>query len=656
MKYFGIMQLCLLMVIFSQVIIVKKSYGQTDLEPWGNIRGIRIDGQLMDFESSLRIVGKDWTVIRYSAKEKQQPHYSRSANKQLVTTRLDSFYFTEQVEDLEVGKAKVDIRFVSHADTLITGAFFSIELPSEAYSDSSVQLIEPATLNVNALAAGSPNEFLHAAAGGIRFVSSHRQLEILLEEPGLIIAAKEGSNQSRHIRIYLPLYIGQLHKEQAIQKSFSIRVSGDIDHIPVHLSINTSLSGRAFDGFGGNFRLQNPKTDSEVIVYCLKNMRVAWGRVEMPWRFWQPDKISDPMDSAEKGRLNPQVRKAMEMARTLSNKGIPLILSAWSAPNWAIQGRPKFRPGPDGVWGNPLEPLNSSEIYKSIADYIAFLKKGYGVDISLFSFNESDLGINIRMTGQEHEEFIKGLGSYLISRGIKTKLLLGDNSDATTYNFIYPAMEDAKAMSYVGAISFHSWRGWEKETLEKWATAASKLNLPLIVAEGSIDAAAWNYPAIFDESIYALEEINLYIRLLAICQPASILQWQLTADYSPLSGGGIFGNDGPVQPTRRFWNFKQLASTPEHLLAMPISCDRANITCAALGNNSKKEYAIHIVNNGATREVILTGLPKKVKELHIIRTDKQNSLKEDQPASVTDGEVHFTLEAASFTSVFVGKS
>ena len=45
-----------------------------------------------------------------------------------------------------------------------------------------------------------------------------------------------------------------------------------------------------------------------------------------------------------------------------------------------------------------------------------------------------------------------------------------------------------------------------------------------------IDAAAWRYPAIFKESTFALYEINLYTRLCAICQPLSILQWQLTAD------------------------------------------------------------------------------------------------------------------------------
>ena len=96
------------------------------------------------------------------------------------------------------------------------------------------------------------------------------------------------------------------------------------------------------------------------------------------------------------------------------------------------------------------------------------------------------------------------------------------------------------------------------------------MNLPLIVGEGSIDAAAWAYPAIFLEQTYAMEEINLYIRLMSICQPLSILQWQLTSDYSPLTGGGIFGKEGPLEPTQRFWNLKQLASTPEGLNYFPV--------------------------------------------------------------------------------------
>jgi hypothetical protein len=397
--------------------------------------------------------------------------------------------------------------------------------------------------------------------------------------------------------------------------------------------------------------LQNPALDPKVIAYCLQNLRVAWGRVEMPWRFWQREKDSHPIDSANAGKLNPFVQKAMEMAQTLNKKGIPLILTCWSAPNWAIEGPPRFRPGPDHIWGNPLNKANMQEIYQSITDYILYLKQHYGVEIKFFSFNESDLGINIRVTGGEHDELIKGLGAYFASHGVSTKMLLGDNSDATTYTFIDTAMQDPAAKPYIGAISFHSWRGWDTATLQKWADAATRMKLPLLVAEGSIDAAASNYPAIFEEQIYALEEINLYTRLLAICQPVSILQWQLTSDYSPLAGGGIFGNKDSLHPTRRFWNLKQLASTPKGLFAMPVTCDRSTVSAAALGDNKKGIYAFHLVNNGATREVILTGLPKKTKALHIYTTNKELEMKEGRLIPVSHGEARFTLDAVSYSTL-----
>jgi hypothetical protein len=371
----------------------------------------------------------------------------------------------------------------------------------------------------------------------------------------------------------------------------------------------------------------------------------------MPWRFWQPDISKDPVEEAKAGRLNPRVKEAMEMAQRLSKMGMPVILTAWSSPSWAIVGTPKFRPGSDGVWGNPLDHSKDAEIYKSIADYIEYLKVQYGVEVSDFSFNESDLGINIRQTGEEHAALIKGLGAYFVSRGLKTKLLLGDNSDATTYKFIYPAMNDPETRPYIGAVSFHSWRGWETETLQHWADAATKLNLPLLVAEGSIDAAAWNYPAIFEEPVYAIEEINLYIRLLAICEPESILQWQLTADYSPLAGGGIFGNNAPLHPTQRFWNLKQLASTPAGLKAMKLQGTHRFISCAALGDNQKGIYALHLVNRGATRKVRLQNIPAGVKSFRIYVTGPNLSMKEGRQIKVKNSEARFTLDTYAYTTL-----
>jgi len=273
------------------------------------------------------------------------------------------------------------------------------------------------------------------------------------------------------------------------------------------------------------------------------------------------------------------------------------------------------------------------------------------VDVALFSVNESDLCINIRQTGQKHAQLIKELGAYFTSHALKTKLLLGDNSDANSYAFMTPFLRDASTHPYIGAVSFHSWQGWETEILQKWSAAAEQLLLPLIVGEGSIDAQVWGNPGIFLEPTYELEEISLYMRRLRVCQPLTILQWQLTSDYSPLAGGGIFGNPAPLHPTQRFWNLKQLAATPQDVAYLPLTASRANISCAALGNPAKGIYAVHIVNNGATRQVTLTGLPARVKTLRCYVTDPTHANKENAPVPVAGGRASFTLGTGSYLTL-----
>jgi hypothetical protein len=293
-----------------------------------------------------------------------------------------------------------------------------------------------------------------------------------------------------------------------------------------------------------------------------------------------------------------------------------------------------------------------ARIKESITGYLLFLKEKYGVEAAMFSFNESDLGINVRQTPREHAELIKTLGAWFAGKGLATKLALGDTSDANPIDFIKPAMKDPEAVKYVGAVDFHSWRGCTDEILAQWRDAARELNVPLVVAEGSTDAAAYRYPQIFNEQSFALYEINLYLRILAIAQPRSILQWQLTADYSPLAGGGIFNDNGPLRPTRRFWNLKQLASTPPRSFSLPVACGKQpNLTCAAFGNIAEGIYTVHMVNHGAARTATLTGLPPTVRQLRLWVTDAQRGMQELDRVPVTGGKAQFSLAATSYTTV-----
>ncbi len=629
------------------------AFGQAEVMPWGNITGLRVSGQLLEFETGLQLVGKDWAHVTATAQERQRPRYARQGARQLISTRLDSLSLAEVVEDLAPGKAAVTLDATALAATDMLGAFFSLALPRAAYAQARVQLLDAAGKVLAEQALANPTTETQVAARRLRVVTATRQLELDFAEPTQVLIRENAGKDPSNFHLYVPIQLGALAKGQTAHKAFTISANGPVDRAPIRLVLNPAQPGQPFAGFGGNFRLQSPKNDPQVIDYCLQNLRVAWGRVEMPWQLWQPDLAQDPTAAARQGQLHPHVQESMAMAQRLSQRGMPVILTAWSAPQWAIVGQ-RARgggPGPDGIWGNPLDKSHMAASYKSIADYIIYLKEKYGVEVAMFSFNESDLGINIRQTGQEHDDLIKGLGAYFVSRGLKTKLLLGDNSDATTYEFIYPALRDPAARPYIGAVSFHSWRGCDDATLAKWAAAAREIKLPLLVGEGSIDAQAWGYPAVFEESTYALQEITLYTRLLAKCQPLSILQWQLTSDYSPLAGGGIYGNPAPLHPTQRFWNLQQLANTPPNVVALPLTADRPNVAVAALGNPAQGLYTLHLVNNGATRAVTLTGLPATVKTLRLYVTDKTRAVQEGPRVTVAKGQATFTLDAGSYVTL-----
>jgi hypothetical protein len=177
------------------------------------------------------------------------------------------------------------------------------------------------------------------------------------------------------------------------------------------------------------------------------------------------------------------------------------------------------------------------------------------------------------------------------------------------------------------------------------------LNLPLLVTEGGFDSNAHTYPQIFRESFFALDVVESYERMRSVAQVESILHWQLTGDYSLLSGGGQYNEEGPLRPTQRFWNMKQLAATPPNSYYLPVKCDRPGLTCTALGDIAGGVYSVYIVNNGPARPTTLTGLPAEVKQLRVWVTDATRGMQEGARIPVTDGKAQFTLDPTSYTAL-----
>jgi hypothetical protein len=637
---------CICLAAASWGLLPSAASAQTEVMAWGNMTGIRVEGQLIEFESSFRVVESGWTDMDFTGRERQNTQYSRSGNAQTVKSSVKRVNFEQVVEDMGKGIAAVSLTYNSDTARRVEGVYYGIELPAARYATGTVR-IGGATLEVASLSGTSRK------ASGRQITiqgSSGRNIAISFTSGVTAFLHREEGGEAI---LYVELLGGNLRKGQKGRLNFTITASGDIDNAPVEVVVNKNAPGRLFAGLGGNFRLQNPAADPQVIDYCLDNMRVAFARVEMPWGTWQPEENTEPIDIARGGGLNPRVKIAMEMAQRLNAQGMPVIVSAWFPPTWALAPGPRaFRGG--GIAALRLDPAKNQQIYKSLTDYLVYIKETYGIEAWAFSFNESDLGINVLHTPQEHADFIKGLGAYMASRGLATKLLLGDNSDATTFDFILPALNDPATHKYIAAVSFHSWRGCDDETLHRWAGSARQLNVPLIVGEGSTDAAAWRYPQIFLEPTFALYEINLYVRIAAICQPLSILQWQLTSDYSLLWGAGIYGSDGALRPTQRFWNLKQLAITPEASFALPFTCSKEEVNCAAFGNISRDEYAVHIVNNGAGRTATVKGLPNlaSVKAYATTNTANMQEIKSSRSA---DGSISVELPPAGFVTVVTTK-
>src|SRR6185437_7068198 len=113
---------------------------QVEVEPWGNIKGIRIDGQLMEFQTNLSVVSNNWSHITATAKERQRPHYNRNSNTQIISTHIDSLYFKEEITDIGKQTARVNITAIAKAGMPTDGVYFSLILPGKEYAGGSIRI------------------------------------------------------------------------------------------------------------------------------------------------------------------------------------------------------------------------------------------------------------------------------------------------------------------------------------------------------------------------------------------------------------------------------------------------------------------------------------------------------------------------------------
>lgn len=653
------------------------AFAQPVCTPWGNIKGLHVEGEKMDFETSLRSVNTGWKSYVKSEKYHWEgtQTYTIDDKSHFVSHYLLGTPIEYQCRMTETGEGKVKSELVIKAtgNHDQAGTYFCFEVPGSDFTDGTIEFYlknkKAGELQLSSAIKGIDGTFAALKADRVVWKSAHRNYVIAAGEavrvflrqdfdsnpayrndpwPQQSFAENDPLLKKANFQLYFTLIEGKAKKGTEKRFSFNIEASGTIDREPVTLVINPANPGRKWDGISGNYRFQFPEKDPMVIDYCLDSLRVTLSRISMWWEMWHAEEHSNPAELARAGQLPPRFYEQMELAKKLQQRNIPVIVSVWSAPGWAIDKNNIPRKGVH------LDQSKMEAICESISGFLLYLKQDYGVEATLFSFNETDCGVEVFQTPEEHAIFNKAIGKHLKEKGLSTKMLLGDTGHGTAVanQIVWPSINDPSIHNYLGAIAFHTYHGCTNTDLQAWAKSAEAINLPIMVTEGGTNSAAHRYPLVFLQPWFQLEEIDTYIRICNLCQPSTIMEWQLTSDYSVLTGKGLYGDNGPLRPTQRFWNLKQLGNTPAGSFWLPVSCDRPGISCAAAAHIAQNRWSIHLVNNGAARTITIEGIPDTAKTFDVYLTDALHGMQRMETVSVKDGKLQFVAAKQAYYSLF----
>jgi hypothetical protein len=397
---------------------------------------------------------------------------------------------------------------------------------------------------------------------------------------------------------------------------------------PARLALDASQTRYRFDGFGGNYCWDNR---SPVSAYTLQNLKLAWGRTEMKVLQW--DK--------ERDNPGPALRADFETMRRFHQLGVPYVISIWWLPERFYTDayeKPRsthFRLVDPEKWGELLDLLGS---------YLLYARREYGVEPDLFSFNEANIGVYVGQTPETHTAAIKRIGAHFQRLGLKTRMLLGDaTGPRDTHKFVLAAAADAEAMQFVGAVAFHSWGGGTPEQYRAWGDVAEWLNLPLLVTELGVDAAAYHGRS-WNSYHYGLREARMTQELLLHARPQGTQFWQFTNDYALAR----LGANGAVEPTARFWLMKHFTDlTPQKSEALATSSDQPQILFTAF--RAGTSCALHLLNLGAGRDAAVEGLPGA--EWRAVETTEAAQYQTRPAVRADGGTVRLRLAARSLTTL-----
>jgi hypothetical protein len=103
----------------------------------------RLEGELMSFESSLRVVYPQWKQVIQTRHYNLEPSFKKQEKRYLCSSELDGITFTELVEDIEKGQVKIDWSVRSDTAKELEGVYFCIEFPEKEFMNGLLEFRDP---------------------------------------------------------------------------------------------------------------------------------------------------------------------------------------------------------------------------------------------------------------------------------------------------------------------------------------------------------------------------------------------------------------------------------------------------------------------------------------------------------------------------------
>ncbi len=446
--------------------------------------------------------------------------------------------------------------------------------------------------------------------------------------------------------LFVPLHEGPLKKGEEVEAVFEIqcRVRGEPEPVAVRLEERRE---EKLQGFGGNFVYE---TRSPITAYNIETLKPRWGRCGMTLREWEPTNDNESPEEVNWEALRARdsdgsaLRHEFELLKRLSDNGIPIVASVWRLPEW--------------MYENPDDPEDTflrhdrrvaedawEEMLESITTYLLHVKREYGVEPELFSFNEPDQGWHVRFRPREHAELIRRLGERFEQLGIKTRMMLGDCANADGSDYVFAATQDPQAMKHVEALSFHAWNS-AKEEYPVWRRLADELRIPLMVSEAGVDPEAWKFPWMLERAHYAIDELRTVQELLIAALPAALMQWQFTSNYRM-----AYMENDVLHKTLRwtFWrHFCRL--TPQPANYRDVSGGAEEVLASAFQSPETKHWTVHLANLGAERGCIIESVPQTEHSLYRVSSTDDERWQIESATVSEEGRIHTVLPARSLTT------